>query len=89
MQVGVDLHGYASEDFYGSSVSISGDGDVVSGNDINGDNSGFVRVAKIFRGTSFSNPGALINSPVQYIAKGNQILGRRSMICIYKINLAV
>ena len=79
VQVGVDLHGYSSEDFYGSSVSISGDGDVIAvgapGNDINGDNSGFVRVAKIFRGTSFSNPGALINSPVQYIAKGNQILG--------------
>ena len=41
VQVGVDLHGYASEDFYGSSVSISGDGDVIAvgapGNDINGD----------------------------------------------------
>ena len=78
-QIGPDITGESIDEYMGSSVSISADGEVIAiggaGNDTNGENSGFVKVSKIFRGTSFSNPGALINSPVLYFLRGADIDG--------------
>ena len=54
-QVGSDIDGEAAEDFFGSSLSLSGDGNIVAvgapNNDGNGSNAGHVRIYKYSGGT--------------------------------------
>ena len=75
-QLGADINGDSSGDYSGRSVSLSSDGTIVAigayGNDVNGSNSGHVRVYS-WNGSQWDQLGADINGEAASDASGHSV----------------